>query len=1792
MGFTDSFRLCAESWADRTAIVDNGATRKTSYAELDRLSGCVAGKLHNLGCNKGDFILVNIGRCMEYIAAYFGILKAGCVVVPVIPEYPQKRLDYIISDCEAKLVITSEFFSDIDEFESFTDSANGAEPAVLTYTSGSTGSPKGILLSSADLLRATEQGASLLQGVEPLVHGAGTQFTFILHILEYLSVLLSGGVCHILDDTVRKGADTLSDYYSRNGITTSIITPAILRFFHNRGHSLKRVITVGERVSGVAPEGYELVNLYAMTETVGVGAIFNIDRPYENTPIGKGMEGVTVNVMNSDGKPLTDGTEGEICIIVESDTVYFKDPERTAQTFCRLPDGRTLIHTSDIGYVNGNGDLVYSNRKDRMVKINGQRVEPGEVEYAMNQIDGIERAIVTGFTDQFSSSTYLVGYYKLTPDSTIKDDQIRDSLLGCLAPYMVPRFFCRVDSIPLNTNGKIDISSLPKVEVGNYVSEYAAPESETEKALCDAFSKVLGLSQTGLDDDFFLLGGDSIRVMSLTQEYTGHNLTSTMVFQARTPRGIAQLLEKSTNNFVHSAPGDAVPLTKMQAGIFYECMRNTWEKLYNNAFLFKLGDGVDLQRLCEALQKAVKAHPVLSANIYMSEDGTAMMRWPEETESPEISIENISEQSMDVLKESMSYLKGELLKPSDIQNNTLFKIRVFRSPDSKYLFCDFHHIIFDGTSMHIFLQDVDAAYNGFPLAKEKVNGFELAMEEHNARNGEEYTKAREWYERTFAEMNSVSLPSPTIKLPEKSFDSLSLPLDLSAEELNKRCRTMNVTPNVLTTAAFGYLLAAYTSDSRSSFVIVYNGRKDARTERTVGMLVKALPVFCNPGSAKSIPEYLEAVKTQLLGSMANDIYSFSDFATGKGIGSDVIFTYQGDMFEMPSIGGEALTDEKFPFNATGEILSVDVLEYDGQLEIKTDYRSDMYDEQFILQFSRCYRNVLRSMMNSAEISGITLLDDEMRSAVTALSTGETMDIQSETLVSLIAAQARKTPEAIALADGNGATCTYAQLDEVSSSVAAKLLSKGVQPGDFVCLATSRSKEFVMAALGVMKAGAAYVPLDMEYPEERLKFMREDCGAKVVIDFGFFSDLSATAPFVDKSTLDGPAYMIYTSGSTGKPKGVVVQHQALSNFTQSIAKLLHLSPRSRISCHSSFSFDASIEDLFPALTVGGSVWIVPEDLRKNLSGLYKFIVSNRITGGNYTTQFGVSLLEFYPDLPVEYLVVGGEYLSSRPKSKCRLINTYGPTEFTVDATYKELSAETDLEVIPIGRPMPNCCAWILDRMGGLAPQGIVGEICLSGSQIAAGYWNRDEMTASRFKAEKCLPGVVLYHTGDLGRYNAMGELEYSGRIDSQIKLRGFRIETGEIDSRVSHISGVHSSITGVRTLAGRDTLCTWFIGEDSVSPETISRALAGELPHYMIPDVITKVDSFPHLPNGKIDTKALPVNSSDLRSVGFKAPESENEKILCNILSSMTGIERIGVNDDLINDTGISSLQIIKFVYLAEQSGIRISVSDIYTARTVQALLRKEGRTFVDFIESENPAAPIVLFVSGYVPCNPYFDETFEYMKKDYSILVFDQFINNFDAEDLVQTLEGSSNGGRRISIDALMDDYWSVINEYINKKRPIAFIMGVCFGADIAFALANRVLRETGKAYPLMAFDPIYERNKYLGIPEIIRDNASLVEKYSISDELSRTMQNPSYEGKCTFFFPTQELFQKLVEMPDIPLSDEEIDEFRKEKNRNEELFRTHFPDSEFNMLAAHHFNLVSAEQMPVVLDLIAKSLK
>ncbi len=1529
-----------EQSPDNLALLSEN--EKVTYRELLDLSRKVAHKLSCLQIGKGDFVTIELPRSSKYVAASLGVWMVNAAFAALDNTYPADRLAFIAADCRAKIRIADSFFENIGDEPLIRDICHPDENdySLLVYTSGSTGRPKGVLHTHLSLTDSSVRapysiGAENFKRKGEIV-GLPVPFSFVAG----LNVLFGGMVCGLIPFIIPylalRDPAIMSRIIYENNISIAYIPPKMIKVLENKGGVLKTIITGSEKVTNTFRKDVDIYNSYGASEVGGTLTSFAVDREYENTPIGHTIGKEKIYILDEDGNEVN---EGEMCIAGHFAAGYHNLPEETAEHFVPNPfkdrDGFDIMYkTGDIVTRTESSDIVYINRKDWMIKINGQRVEPGEIEHTIRMADNVVDAAVTSFTGA-AGQTYIAAYYTVKDGTEVREEDIKKVIGDTLPAYMMPAYFIRMESLPLNANGKLDRKALKAPEIAAS-AEYIAPGDEIEKELCEAFEKALNLPRIGIKDDFFALGGDSIRVMVLEQLCPKLKLSTKMIYEKRTVEQIAE----AVRNSVSAAPetdihGGSFPLNQAQLGIFLSCEQREGEIAYNNPLLLRFSKDVDVNRLQAAVNRAIHNHPGLLAAIFVNDQGLPEMKYSEDFAQEEgCAVYQIREKDLEQIRDG-------LVKPFYVKKERLFRFAIYQSEEAVHLFMDIHHIMYDGYSMKVLLPEIIDLYHGKEVEPESFTAYHAALRESQERKSDYYDRAREWYLNEFGDVTEVTLPQGDMKGNETVFMEYKTSLDIDPDMLRTFCLDHQLTENAVTTAAFGCLLSIYAMNRTAAFATVYNGRHDAATANTVSMFVRTLPVLCRNDASLTVVDYIRKVKDQMLGAMANDSYSFRELVGLGGYSSDVLFTYQGDLFEIPDWGDMRAAREDLPFNATGEKLSIQLFPADGKLVFDVQYHANLYSESWVRDFVDRYQRVLKSFLRTMRLKDVSLVSPEERQAIIDMSYGGSLEYDgNQTFIDQFLAQAGKDPDKAAVIDTNS-SYTYRELDSASDAIARYLIAQGVNPGDFVALRMGRVKEFCASVIGVQKAGAAYVPIDPEYPEDRIEYIVCDCEAKVTLTKELVGEIlsgeTCGGP-VNLAKPALPAYMIYTSGSTGMPKGVVISHRALSCFLAWNRNDFGMDENNVHAHYVSFSFDASVFDLFPSLANGSQIHIISEEIRKDLDMTYRYYADHGITNVCMSTQVGMALLNLHPDVPLKFIHVGGEKFHQVKKTNVRIVNGYGPTEFTVCSSYQIVDQDSDREV-PIGKAVKNTWSFVCDINGNLLPPGMAGEICLAGPQLSEGYFRREELNKERFVECRFLKNEKMYRTGDLARYNEDGLLEYIGRMDFQVKLRGFRIEPGEIENAAAEYPNVKQTIVLVKDRL----LVLYYTGEGEIDEEALKAYLSGRLPAYMVPDVMMRLEKMPLNTSGKIDRRALPEPEKTGRET--VPPRTEEEKKVFDLLAGILGYDDFGVLDDFA-EIGMTSLSAMQFASLLSTAMNRpVRVNDLVKYPTVSAvtefLLMKE-----------------------------------------------------------------------------------------------------------------------------------------------------------------------------------------------------------------------------------------------------------
>ena len=1638
------FRRQAKATPTAEAVVFKD--HRYTYAEVDDISDRIAGYIISKGLGVGDAVSIIIPRSEWMAIASLGILKAGCAYQPLDPSYPKERLNFMVQDAAAKLLIADESLRDlVDEYQgdvlltkdllslpSLTAEANSqlsivnsqlspSDRFILLYTSGSTGVPKGCQLTHGNLVCYCNWYWKYYD-LKPEHNVAEyASYGFDVHQEGIYPPLTGGATVHIIPEELRLDLVSLNEYLEREHITHTFMTTQVgYQFATNiENHSLMHLSVAGEKLASIAPpQGYQLHNGYGPTEATIIITVYPITKKDTDVPIGKPLDNVRLYVVDQQGHRLPVGAMGELWAAGPQVALgYLNRPDKNAEVFIQNPFTTEekyirAYRTGDIVRYLPSGDIQFVGRRDGQVKIRGFRIELKEVEAVIREFPGIKDATVQAFDDE-NGGKFIAAY--IVGDEQVDIEAMNNFILDQKPPYMVPAVTMQIDAIPLNQNQKVNKRALPKP-----VKSVAVPQQQAEQAplnlleqeLHEMVAGIIGNTDFGITTVLGYAGLTSISAIklaiqvnkrygitlnakslvkngtlqSIENEILSKVLNGQMMLNGQWTMDNGQLATASpgaeANNYPLSIVNSqlvSVPLSYAQTGVYFDCLKNPTSTLYNIPYCIQFQKDTDTTALAEAVKTLVKAHPQMTVHFGNGEEG--IVQTVDLEKAVEIPLKQMSE-------EDLALYKQDFVKPFDLSTGPLYRFEMVMTDKHTYLLMDVHHLVFDGGSVDIFLQQLCSIMNGETIEAEEQSYAGYVADEKKAEGGEDYLAAKDFFKDRLAAVEAATEVRPDLPNPVKGTISKAIaPLDFNTIQsqlsiINSQLSII-LTPAHLILAAIYYSLSRFTNSEQVCITTVSSGRSNLNIRNTVGMFVNTLALSATIGK-QTVKAFLQEVSENFDETLRHENYPFAQIAADYGLTAEIQFVYQLGMISQYVCQGSPLELDNMELQVPKFPITFFICEVQGQPSVCVEYDNGKYSARLMQSLADAVKVTVERMMAKpdAAINSISIVSDEEAERIIKIGAGKEIDVDlSKTFANLFTEQAKRTPDAPAVVDRDS-QLTYGEMDRYSNALARQLIDFGVQPNDFVCVMLDRFKEFPLAVLAIHKAGAAYTPLDFEYPNERLSYMLENSESKVLItthevlaakqaegDFStaaaktFFIDdfmaeivngKSVNCKSIDLSNPDGLAYMIYTSGSTGKPKGAMLHQAGLRNFIAVVIDMEKLTASDRISGHRSFSFDAHIEDMYPVLTLGGSFHIMPTEIRKDLAAIRQFLIDHQCTGGGYSTAMTCLLLNAFDDLPIRFTTGGGEKMDGVYSDHIEIINVYGPTECTDDTSYYSIAPGRRVENIPIGQSVANNWNFIVDTAGNLVPQGVAGELCFAGVQVGRGYWRLPERTSKSFvdcpfvKQDRWGRPVRMYHTGDLCRWNEDGQIEYMGRIDTQVKLRGFRIELGEIESKALNIEGIRQAAAEVRKVMGNEHLVLYYTLEtgSTLADEDIRKTLAASsLADYMVPDAYMQMDSMPMTPNGKINRKALPAPEMK-RATAYEAPKGEKEELFCSIFSDILKIKEVGATDNFF-EIGGTSINAIKVIVEASKHGVQIVFNDLFNLKTPRAL--------ASFLDSSAPS---------------------------------------------------------------------------------------------------------------------------------------------------------------------------------------------------------------------------------------------
>ena len=1596
------FKKAAARYPDKTAIIFND--KKFSYKEVDDLSNKIAGFILAQKFSHGNVVSILIPRC-EYMAiASLGVLKAELAYQPLDSSYPPERLSFMVKDSGAKLLITTEelkplindydgevlFLKDIPalpEVSELPDTTRPEDLFILLYTSGSTGTPKGVRLTHKNLVCFINFYHRYYDLQPGNCVAAYASYGFDANMMDMYPTLSKGASLCIVPEEIRLDLNAINDYFEKNNVTHAFMTTQVGRQFalSIENKTLKHLSTGGEKlVSLNPPTGYKFHNGYGPTECTIFVTIHCVEKNEENIPIGKALDNLKLYVVDSVGHRVPVGAWGELWISgPQVGDGYLNRPEKTAEVFIANPFDSSkprVYKTGDIVRYRKDGSIEFLGRRDGQVKIRGFRIELTEVEAVIREFPGIKDATVTAFDTPDGTGKYIAAY--VVSDKNIDISALNDFIRTRKPPYMIPAATMQIDRIPLNQNQKVNKRALPEpvFEAHEEADDVTREKTKFEEEILSVIKKVLGDIDIGVSSSLLSYGLTSISAISLmlmlserfnveipVQKLLGGASIieiENLIFEewqkkllpatSGTQTAASEPAVKSEHQ-----PGSGYPLSDVQLGIYYDAMKRPDDILYNIPLCLAFDrEKINVQKFMEAIKATVAAHPYINTHIEVKNGALVQVR--NDSEIPDVIYSEMSE-------EKFASYKSGFLRSFNLKTGPLYRFEVVKTENRVYFLMDIHHIIFDGMSQGIFLKDLSKAYSGQELTPESYTYFDYAEDEEKKKESESYSEAEKFFDEMFSKFESSSeIPADKAGIIEEGrFGESAVKIDKAFAD--SFCKKINVTPASFFLAALFVAVSRFANTKNIFISTIDSGRNSLNTMKSLGMFVHTLPLSADLNNDLTSEELILKSNEILRGSTANEVFPFTQIAAKYGYQTNIMYECQLGITPGEEISGVPFENIAIRLEIPKFKIAVVVQKENNSYLVRVRYNDAIYSENYMTTLADSLKNIAESFINkqSAKVSTVSLLDESGKKLIESFRTSASQEIPCKLLHKMFEESVEKNSQKLALIACDK-KLTFKELNESANIIAHNLMRKGLKPKSCVVLLLPRRSFYFAALFGVLKAGAAFIPCDPEYPKDRINHIVSDSDAqfiittnehannypaeKVIIIDELLSGNETKNPDVEISSED-LAYMIYTSGSTGKPKGVMLRHSGICNYLYPHPANIHYDILARevnaVLSVTTVSFDMSFKETTGALCNGKTLIFASEEQANDPKALAELFHETGADCFNATPSRFAQYIEYEPFAKAlkqcKLVMSGGEGYPLSLRNKIRsftdanIINTYGPTEITVSSNGADI---TNAEYISVGRPLLNVHEYIVDTDGNSVPVGVIGELLIGGAGVAKGYKNLPELTQKSFVEYN---GERVYRSGDYAKWDEFGNVIILGRKDNQVKLRGLRIELSEIEGLIEKQPGIKKAVVVIKKLSGQDNLCAYFTADTQINIPAMRDELKKHLTSYMIPTAYLQLDKIPVTPNGKTDIKNLP-EPEILKHGDYIAPANEAEKFFCDAFSKALSIEKIGALDDFF-ELGGTSLVVTSVVIEAQEKGYSLNYGDVFkytTPRALAALFTKDN----------------------------------------------------------------------------------------------------------------------------------------------------------------------------------------------------------------------------------------------------------
>ena len=1589
-----------------------------SYRQLNERSNKMAAYLvRQYGVKKGDLIGVLLTREEHLLVTIFGILKAGCAYVPIDPGFPAGRINTIIEDSGMRVLISrSEHLVaemnmpagvvNLDTaIEALREELPKALPQKVTskdlayviYTSGSTGKPKGVMIEHGTVVNRLYWMQQQYPIDERDVLLQKTPIVFDVSVWELFWWSFTGASLCLLKPGGEKDPGEIIKAIKENKVTTIHFVPSMLGTFlawldSNRGDlsSLRLVFASGEALKTGQVQlfgktihnsyGARLINLYGPTEATVDVSFYECDfsKECKRVPIGKPISNIRLYVLDKNRQLVPLGVAGELYISGGLARGYLNNEALTAAKFTEHPyiPNERIYSTGDLVRQLPDGNIDYISRIDDQVKIRGFRIELGEIEQQLNAIKQVRESVVVA--KEKDDEKYLVAYY--LADKEIAWGELKNDLWQTLPEYMHPSYYVWLDAFPLTSNGKINRKALPDPNISKGL-DYVAPSNAIEEKLVDIWSEVLNLNKEkiSVNNSFFELGGHSLKasiaVNRILKELQA-DVTLGFFFNHPDIRSIANLIQEKQatpySAITKAAAREYYDISSAQKRLYFLYHFDKTTTAYNVPTVLNIKGEMDTDKLAQAFKQLIERHEILRT-AFMLKDGK-----PVQQILPEVHFElEIYHSSKPAITSTIRNFR----RPFDLSKAPLIRAGLIRTAEAdQVLIIDLHHIITDLVSQTILFDELMAIYAEKKLPSISCQYKDYVEWQIENEKQDKLSRQQEYWLSVFSTMPSIlELPGDFKRPSQKDFGGDSMLFSLNETEttaLRKLAKEHNVSMYMLLLAIYNVFLSKIGNEEDIVIGTLMAGRQHPEFEKMVGMFANTLALRNSVPGRQKFTAFLENVKRNVIQALDNQAYPYDDLVdqlqlernTSRNPLFDVVFVFQNydpTTALLPELEIASFTTD---YKLSKFDLTLAVVEGQHTINLEFEYSTGLFKEQTISRFVSFFKQIIAQLISGDHkyISQISIVkESEKASLLKKFDFADVAYPAEKNMVEIFEQQVKRYPNNIAV-EFEGATVSYKELNERANQLAHYLIKQGVKPDTVVGLFLDRSINMIVSILAVIKAGGAYLPIEIDSPAERTRLLLDDCQAQWLItaeDMDGRLDKAINKIFIDRFTgnaadKENPAtilsgnnlcYIIYTSGTTGRPKGVMVDHKNLMSLFFNEAFRFEFTADDVWTMFHRYCFDFSVWEMYGALLFGGKLVIVSKQNSIDPQAFLNILKDRNVTVLNQTPTAFNNLIrqekqDIDPQLKLRYVIFGGEALNPKNLDKwvvrypdTKLINMFGITETTVHVTYKEITQHDIFSnTSNIGIPLPAMSGYILDKDLNIVPAGFAGELYVGGGGVSRGYINNVELTHQKFIENPYQRGMRLYKSGDLVRVIDNGEIEYKGRIDTQVQLKGFRIELGEIESTLIKYRFIKEARVLFREREGVAFLVAYYVADSEIAPTQLRKVLAASLPLYMIPAWFIKVDYFPATVNGKLDIDKLP-DPNVTYDKDYEHASTKNEIRLAEIWMKILGLPNVGVNDNYFVLGGDSIIAIRLIIEINKSVAATIKIVDLYNCQTIREL---------------------------------------------------------------------------------------------------------------------------------------------------------------------------------------------------------------------------------------------------------------